>query len=248
MLMDTHHNHGLPANLVPDAGVNSGFMIAQYCAAGLVSENKVLAHPASVDSIPTSSNSEDHNSMATIAARKLRTVLSNVRHTLAIELMVAAQALEWATLYQALSDSEFLRNDLQKNYIQSLITDEQQSVAVESEPGRQKLERRWERAKDEVAIFKSWTFEDTREAQIASKLGQGTRKAYLAVRKDAGVNPLIYDRVLAEDIRKIAELLYPNGATHCKLVARVYGDSAPSSEELKFGECRDLEISTGAAD
>jgi histidine ammonia-lyase len=70
-------------------------MIAQYCAAGLVSENKVLAHPASVDSIPTSANTEDHVAMASIAARKLRTVLSNTQSALAIELMVAAQALDW---------------------------------------------------------------------------------------------------------------------------------------------------------
>jgi histidine ammonia-lyase len=70
-------------------------MIAQYAAAGIVSENKVLAHPASVDSIPTSSNSEDHNAMGIIAARKLRTVLRNVQAVLAIELLVAAQAVDW---------------------------------------------------------------------------------------------------------------------------------------------------------
>src|SRR6185295_1237047 len=63
-----------------------------------VSENKVLCHPASVDSIPTSANSEDHNAMATIAARKLRTVLGNVQAVLAIELMVAAQAVEWRVI------------------------------------------------------------------------------------------------------------------------------------------------------
>src|SRR5206468_2210242 len=85
----------LPSNLIPEGGINSGYMIAQYCAAGVVSENKVLTHPASVDSIPTSSNSEDHNSMASIAARKLRIVLHNVQAVLAIELLVAAQAIEW---------------------------------------------------------------------------------------------------------------------------------------------------------
>ncbi len=95
MLLDSHHNRGLPGNLVPNAGLNSGFMIAQYCAAGLVSENKVLAHPASVDSIPTSANVEDHVAMATHAARKLGTVLGNVEAVLAIELLVAAAALEW---------------------------------------------------------------------------------------------------------------------------------------------------------
>lgn len=95
MLLDSHHSRGLPANLIPLRGVNSGFMIAQYAAAGVVSENKVLAHPASVDSIPTSANSEDHNAMSTIAARKLRTILRNVQAVLAIELLVGAQAVEW---------------------------------------------------------------------------------------------------------------------------------------------------------
>jgi histidine ammonia-lyase len=70
-------------------------MIIQYAAAGIVSENKVLTHPASVDSIPTSANSEDHNAMSTIAARKVRTVLRNAQSVLAIELLVAAQAVEW---------------------------------------------------------------------------------------------------------------------------------------------------------
>ena len=95
LLLDSNHNRNLPPNLVPMAGLNSGFMIAQYCAAGIVSENKVLAHPASVDSIPTSANSEDHNAMGIIAARKARTVLHNVQAVLAIEMLVAAQALEW---------------------------------------------------------------------------------------------------------------------------------------------------------
>lgn len=95
MLLDAHHNRNLPGNLIPRRGINSGYMIAQYSAAGIVSENKVLAHPATVDSIPTSANSEDHNAMATIAARKLRTVLRNVQAVLAIELLVAAQGVEW---------------------------------------------------------------------------------------------------------------------------------------------------------
>jgi len=95
MLLDPHHNRGLPADLTPQRGVNSGYMICQYTAASLVSENKVLCHPASVDSIPTSANSEDHVAMATTAARKLRSVLANAQAVVAIELMVAAQAVEW---------------------------------------------------------------------------------------------------------------------------------------------------------
>ena len=94
-LLDGNHNRRLPQNLTTRAGVNSGLMIAQYTAASLVSENKVLAHPASVDSIPTSANAEDHVSMSTHAARKMRTVLRNAQSVLAIELLVAAQALDW---------------------------------------------------------------------------------------------------------------------------------------------------------
>lgn len=88
---------GLPSFLIQEGGVNSGFMIAQYTAAALVSENKVLAHPASVDSIPTSANKEDHVSMGTIAARKARQVLENVKQVAAIELLCAAQALDLFT-------------------------------------------------------------------------------------------------------------------------------------------------------
>ena len=78
MLLDSDHNRGLPSNLTTRPGVNSGLMITQYTAASLVSENKVLAHPASVDSIPTGANAEDHVSMSTHAARKMRTILGNV--------------------------------------------------------------------------------------------------------------------------------------------------------------------------
>jgi len=88
---------GLPAFLVGDGGLNSGFMIAQYTAAALVSENKVLCHPASVDSIPTSANKEDHVSMGTIAARKCREVIANTADVIAIELLCGAQALDLFT-------------------------------------------------------------------------------------------------------------------------------------------------------
>lgn len=85
---------GLPGFLVEKGGVNSGFMIVQYTAASLVSENKVLAHPASVDSIPSSANQEDHVSMGSIAARKAYEILLNLRRVLAIELMCGCQAVD----------------------------------------------------------------------------------------------------------------------------------------------------------
>jgi len=85
---------GLPAFLTEQGGLHSGFMIAQYSAAALVSENKVLAHPASVDSIPSSANQEDHVSMGTIAARKAREIFYNTSRVLAFELCAAAQAID----------------------------------------------------------------------------------------------------------------------------------------------------------
>lgn len=87
-------NHGLPAFLCANGGLNSGFMIVQYSAAALVSENKVLAHPASVDSIPSSANQEDHVSMGTIAARKAQTILKHSRSILAMEMLAACQAID----------------------------------------------------------------------------------------------------------------------------------------------------------
>lgn len=83
----------LPAFLTPNGGLNSGFMIVQYAAASLVSENKVYAHPASVDSIPSSANQEDHVSMGTTAARKCKNVLDNSQKVIALEFFTATQAL-----------------------------------------------------------------------------------------------------------------------------------------------------------
>ena len=94
LLVDPRLNGGLPAFLATASGVDSGMMIYQYTAAALASENKVLAHPASVDSIPTSANQEDHVSMGSVAARHARAVLEHVERIIGIELLVAAQALE----------------------------------------------------------------------------------------------------------------------------------------------------------
>jgi histidine ammonia-lyase len=87
-------NHGLPAMLVPTSGLDGGLMMVQYTAAALVSDNKTLAHPDSVDSIPSCANQEDHVSMGANAARHTLEILENVRHVLAIELLTAAQAVD----------------------------------------------------------------------------------------------------------------------------------------------------------
>jgi histidine ammonia-lyase len=93
-LLNPALSRGLPAFLTHDAGLNSGLMIAQYTQAALVSENKVLAHPASVDSIPVSADQEDHVSMGTIAAREARSIADNVATVVAIELLAAYQAVD----------------------------------------------------------------------------------------------------------------------------------------------------------
>jgi histidine ammonia-lyase len=93
-MLDPAFSRGLPPFLAPHAGTNSGYMLAQYTAASLVSENKVLAHPASVDTIPTSGKQEDHVSMGWTAVRKLREVAANVRTCLAVEILCAAQGID----------------------------------------------------------------------------------------------------------------------------------------------------------
>jgi histidine ammonia-lyase len=100
---------GLPAFLAPNGGLNCGFMVAQYAAAAVVSENKILAHPASVDSIPTCANQEDHVSMGTIAARKAKEILAHVQHVLGVELLCGAQAADFR-------DSERLGKGSRKAY------------------------------------------------------------------------------------------------------------------------------------
>lgn len=116
-LVDPTMNEGLPAFLIPGemGGVNSGLMIAQYTAAALVSENKVLAHPASVDSIPTSANQEDHVSMGTIAARKCRSIVRNVREVLAIELLCATQAVEFRRPLKLSAQTEKIYEIIRQN-------------------------------------------------------------------------------------------------------------------------------------
>ncbi len=107
---------GLPPFLVKNSGLNSGFMIPQYTSASLVSENKVLAHPSSVDSIPTSANQEDHVSMGTYSSRKARSIVSNAYNVIAIELFTAAQALEFTLPCQPGSGTkaayEAIRNEV----------------------------------------------------------------------------------------------------------------------------------------
>ncbi|MBA4696097.1 MAG: histidine ammonia-lyase [Legionella sp.] len=94
LLVDPHFNGGLSAFLTPNPGLNSGFMIAHVTAAALASANKTFAHPASIDSLPTSANQEDHVSMATFAAYRLKDIIDNVSHIFSIELLAACQGID----------------------------------------------------------------------------------------------------------------------------------------------------------
>ena len=104
-------NEGLPPFLATNPGIECGLMIAQYTAASIVSENKVLAHPSSVDSIPTSGNQEDHVSMGTTSARQVRQIVHNAARVLAIELICASQAIHLDKAEEQLSPttSKFLK-------------------------------------------------------------------------------------------------------------------------------------------
>ncbi len=108
------HLSGLPAFLTTEGGIESGMMIAQYTAAALVSENKVLAHPASVDSIPTSADQEDHVSMGTIAARKACSILENVKNVIAIEYMCSAQGVDLLAPLKASKPIEAAKSAIRK--------------------------------------------------------------------------------------------------------------------------------------
>lgn len=191
MLLDSQHNRNLPANLIPHRGLHSGFMIAQYTAAALVSENKVLAHPASVDSIPTSANSEDHVAMATHAARKLRSVLANAQAVLAIELLVAAQAVEW-------------RVGLDFSPVVAPPAGEHTPAAGPPRPGRQETRDAWQDAEAEARAFADAVRPENRPA-ISARLGTGTRAAYLTVRETAP--PLLADRPLDGDLAAVRRRL-----------------------------------------
>ncbi len=141
---------GLPRFLIQEGGLNSGLMIAQYTAAALASENKVLSHPASVDSIPTSANQEDHNSMGSIGARKCYNVIENVKNIIAIEFLCAVQGIDFQrpmksgmgseAAYQYIRESSnhiandvIMSNEIDK--MKTIVTDENFIKSVEKITG-----------------------------------------------------------------------------------------------------------------
>jgi histidine ammonia-lyase len=193
MLLDANHNRHLPANLVANGGVNSGLMIAQYTAASLVSENKVLCHPSSVDSIPTSANVEDHVAMATTAARKVRQVLNNARAVLAVELMCGAQAVEW----RVCEDSDNVKIARRINEKESAAADKQAHAKQREEQFKQRFEAKSASGRTELAAL----------------LGIGTRQVYEAIRTK--LPPLIEDVYLEPVFRAARELVAEGKIAMC---------------------------------
>ncbi|HXF97419.1 MAG TPA: histidine ammonia-lyase [Gaiellaceae bacterium] len=129
-LVNPSLSEGLPPFLVVEGGLNSGFMIPQYVAAALVSENKVLAHPASVDSIPTSAGQEDHVSMGNASGLKALQVLANAERTLAIELLAGAQAIEFLAPLQP-GDGVRAVHDLVRELSPRLVEDRSLAADIE---------------------------------------------------------------------------------------------------------------------
>ncbi len=139
-LLTDAHMSGLPAFLVADPGLNSGFMIAHVTAAALASENKGLAHPASVDSLPTSANQEDHVSMATHAARRLAAMAENSGHVVATELLAAAQGID---LRRPLETSPRLKDAMRALRNEVPFLDQDRAMGADISAIHDLLERGW---------------------------------------------------------------------------------------------------------
>ncbi len=195
MLLDARHSRNLPSNLIARCGLNSGYMIAQYTAASVVSENKVLAHPACVDSIPSSSNTEDHVSMSAVAGRKLLTVLGNAQAVLAIELLVATQGLDWRVGMKR-DPNPHTPHDDQPGFARGTMSvSEEESLRPVYHSDRRPPRR---------SEFQEATRLPQRQT-TAQTLGRGTGAAYLAVRHVA--EPLLNDRVIEPDIRAVRRII-----------------------------------------
>jgi histidine ammonia-lyase len=129
-MLDPAFSRGLPPFLAPAAGTNSGYMLAQYTAASLVSENKVLAHPASVDTIPTSGKQEDHVSMGWTGVRKLREVVTNVRTCLAVEILCAVQGIGLRAEIAAPAPAVAAVHDVVRAKVPAMLVDREVSAQI----------------------------------------------------------------------------------------------------------------------
>ncbi|PIK45994.1 putative histidine ammonia-lyase [Apostichopus japonicus] len=166
---------GLPAFLVKDGGLNSGFMIAHCTAASLVSENKVLTHPASVDSLPTSAGQEDHVSMGGFAARKSLQVIEHVEQVLAIELLAACQGIEFLRPLKTTAPLEAV-HALVRSIVPALETDRVMSVDIDAATKLLQEEKIWETVKPYMDDYEAHQLKEVRVASpTATTLNTSTR-------------------------------------------------------------------------
>jgi histidine ammonia-lyase len=195
MLLDENHSRNLPGNLIADPGLNSGFMLTQYTAASLVSENKIYCHPSSVDSIPTSANVEDHVAMATTAARKAQVVVNTSRMVLAIELMVAAQAMEWRMMSE---DGKVVAKTIGRNPKKE--TKEADKTRLGEMRAALGLQSHFAKNFGQQPAAK--TCEGPSAKVVVASMGAGTGKVYQAIREkvpalveDIYLGPLVQDAI-----------------------------------------------------
>ena len=219
LMMDTNLS-GLPPFLVEDGGVNSGFMIAQVTAAALASENKSLAHPASVDSLPTSANQEDHVSMATFAARRLGPMAANTARIVAIELLAAAQGVE---LRRPLATSPQLAEALAVIRADVAFWDRDRAFAPDLDAIRIRVERGDFTAFAPIALAarrRSNMHRDDPE-QLADER-RGTRRADRVIRAPRGTERTAKSWLTEAALRMIQNNLDPEVAENPKELV-VYG-------------------------
>lgn len=166
---------GLPAFLVKDGGLNSGFMIAHCTAAALVSENKVLTHPASVDSLPTSAGQEDHVSMGGFSARKALQVVEHVEQVLAIELLAACQGIEFLRPLKTTAPLEAVHS-LVRSVVPALESDRIMSVDIDAVSKLLVEEKVWDTVKPYIDEYEAYQLKEMRVASpTATTLSSSSR-------------------------------------------------------------------------
>ncbi|UYV65357.1 HAL [Cordylochernes scorpioides] len=165
----------LPAFLVQDGGLNSGFMLAHCTAASLVSENKVYCHPASVDSLPTSAGTEDHVSMGAMAARKALTVVENVERVIAIELLAACQAVEFLRPIRTTAPLEAVY-DLVRTVVRPWDVDRFMAPDIDAATTLLQDDRVWEAVRPHVERYQAEQAVETRPSSPTSTISRSYKR------------------------------------------------------------------------
>jgi histidine ammonia-lyase len=188
-MLDASLSGGLPPFLVEGSGLNNGLMTLQYTAAALVSANKTLCHPDSVDSVPTCANQEDHVSMSCNAALHAREVLANVEQIVAIEMLCAAQALDFRVKGAHFRETRRFRAGAKAEVVLKIQGENERTYSMSGEPG------------DQVTVSGRFTGPPRRPAGAVSA-------AYNRIRADGGSAFVASDRPLAEDIAAISAMVH----------------------------------------